>query len=412
MRTTSSVLSAYRFLLGLGLVFWWCGLSPAAVAQADPDSAPPTPHADAAEPQALSPYVDLPAIKDEKFALLQDAVFNQSALDFPQDMMSVQNQGHPWQEWKNDNYKIVGDVEHLLVRFEHMGEISEKSTKASSFYISIRFEEQRPLAERMNADPKNVDLHTWGKMEGITIKHSLPKRTSQAGGVMIPSMGLQQRRVFMEGRDQTGVVALVPESRVRGVRGVVLCVRDYDLWKLKGGARLLEDTGYKMAGVDAVVSGSAQAKVNTGFGPGVARASVQVTPNINPSRVVEDESRAVYPYASVEYLARKTERPVPSEQPQSVTAGIRLQTVLHNSLNHKTVSTGTVVMTIKRIPVKRDMVILHELNEKQIKFNIKAGECYAVLKESKLEHQFIKEDLPQMPGSVQKGDDLLNALTR
>jgi hypothetical protein len=264
----------------------------------------------------------------------------------------------------------------------------------------------------MNSDPKDTDIYIWGKTEGITIKHSLPKQASQAGGVLIPSLGPQQRRVFMEGRDQTGVVALVPESRVRGVRGVVLCVRDYDLWKLKGGVRSLEDTGYEMAGVDAVVSGSAQAKVNTGFGPGVARASVQVTPNISPSRVVEDESRAVYPYASVDYLAGKAERPVPPEKPESVTAGIKLQTVLHNSLNHKTVSTGTVVMTIKRIPVKRDMVILHDLNGQQVKFNIKAGDCYAVLKENKLEHQFIKEDLPQMPGSVQKGDDLLNALTQ
>ena len=157
--------------------------------------------------------------------------------------------------------------------------------------------------------------------------------------------------------------------------------------------RILENTGYEMAGVEAVVNGSAQAKVNTGFGPGMARATVQVTPNVLPSRVIEDESRAIYPYASVDYLPHEETRPPQSEKPQMVTAGIKLQTILHNSLNHKTISTGTIAMTIKRVEFKRDMIMVHELMGKKITFNIKAGDCYAVLKESRLEHQFIKEEL-------------------
>ena len=364
----------------------------------------------ASQPQELSPYVELPPIRDDKFALLVESVFNQSVLDFPRDLMSAADRGTPWQEWKNDNFKIVGDVEHLMVRFEYTGEVSDKSTKATSFYVSIRFEEFRPLAERMNFDPKERYSDVWGKAEGITIKHNLPKKASEAGGVLIPAIGDRQRRVFIEGRDQTGVVAFVPQSKVRGVRGVLLCPRDYDLWKLKGGLRALEDTHYEMAGVGAVVSGSAQAKVNTGFGPGVARASVQVTSNVLPSRVVEDESRAIYPYASVDYLPLETVRPPQPEKPLSVTAGIRLKTWLHNSLNHKTVSTGTVVMTIKRVKIERDMMMVHELMGQNIKFNVKAGDCYAVLKESRLEHEFIKEDLPQMPGAIEEGKDLLNAL--
>lgn len=357
----------------------------------------PAPEPQASAPPAASPpFVDLPGVRDEKFALLTEAVFQQTALDFPDELYSSQNQGAPWPEWKFDNYQIKGDVERVILRFEHQGPLPPDSHQAGSFVASVQFEEYRPLGERMSTDPEMKKGTMWDKKDGIVIRHNLPKKAAEAGGVRVVSNARRPYRILVEGRDQTGLVALVPQSKVRGMRGLILCPRDYDLWKLRAGSRMLADTGYVLAGVEAEVSGSAQAKVNSGFGPGVARASVQVTPNVAPSREVEDESRAVYPFASVTYVPQVVERAAPPPLfKERASAGVQLRTVLHNSLGHKTESTGTVVMTVREVKIPKGFAMRHEIGGQELQFTVAPGLCYAVLKESKLEHRFVKEPLPE-----------------
>lgn len=342
------------------------------------------------ELERVPPYFEAHPIADYKFELFTESIFSMEKLDFPPEV-EEEPETAPWQEFKEDTFKLFGDLPETIVRFENESE-ELAGNKPRGFYISVRFDEQRPLDERLAIDPLASKADLFRKGDSIVIKHSLPKMAEEAAGIRI-KIGLdRQRRVLLRGRDGTSMVLIVPQVGRPGIRGVMLCPRDYDMWKLKGGYAGLDLTGYEMVGAETSAVGRAQAAVVSGFGPGLARATIQVTKNILKGKFVSDTSRLQYPAVSVEYFPVESDRPV-ARNKESITAGIRLETIHHNSLNHKTVSTGTVIMTLKRIDVKRPF----PLTFKDVNFKVAAGSCFALIKESAVTHQYFKEQLPPLP---------------
>ena len=92
---------------------------------------------------------------------------------------------------------------------------------------------------------------------------------------------------------------------------------------------------------------------------------------------------------SLEYVPLDDGRTPLIRNKESITAGMKLQAVHHNSFNHKTVSTGDVVMTVKKLMVEREF----KLSFKKQAFRVSPGVCYAVLKQAHLVHEHIKAPL-------------------
>lgn len=337
-------------------------------------------------------FIEMDPISDEKFDLLVESVFSDRVLEYPSDLLSLENSTTPWREWKENFFNIVGDVYEVVLRFEHTGVVNKKEDKASSFYVSVEFEEERILADRMAFFTQRKELEeAFRRGNSILIKHSLPKSKSEAGGFRVPISSEKQRRLYLPGRLLSGVVVIVPQMRPLGIRGAIVCPRDFDYWKLKSGYRGMDTTGYEMVGATVRIKAIAQGSVETGFGPSYARASVQTTKNVQPGRVYLDESITQNAHVSVEYVARDPNKLPVIEGKDVITAGIRLQTILHNSLNHKTVSTGLARMTVRRIKVQRAF----QLKYNQINFRVQAGDCWAILKEAVLDHVHEKVDLSE-----------------
>ena len=196
--------------------------------------------------------------------------------------------------------------------------------------------------------------------------------------------------MYVPGIDNTGVMVYVPIQENHGPRGILFCPRDYDIWKMNSGFAHLEDSKYRIEKVQFELVSLAQSRVLTGFGPGVARVSIQTSPNLAQPILIEDESTSLYPFVSVKYdPIRGGIKPHPFKDGK-ITAGSKVVVSLHNSFEHLASSTVYFRTGIKEIQFKKnELYKLHDRN-----FRVKPGICYALVKEWQVLHEFDKEALP------------------
>src|SRR5690606_36818185 len=109
-----------------------------------------------------------------------------------------------------------------------------------------------------------------------------------------------------------------------------------------------------LPGIELKGRAMVQGRVTTGWGPAYTRASIETSRNLSPAAEIVDESNTNYPYVSLEYAPGADVGTQLMTGKDSLTAGMRLQLIQHNSFNHKTVSTGEVVMTVKKLQVERE----------------------------------------------------------
>lgn len=343
-------------------------------------------------------HYEVTPVEDYKFKLLLESIITDTQLDIPNDIKLYK--GAPWKEWKRDTLFMDAELKEMTLRFQYAGEKVPQG-KPNAYYVSVSFSEERPLAEQMASMPIVDPKSRFKDRDNLTVRHSMPKKESERGGYRILTDVDKQQRIFLKGRDDTSMVVIIPNIKQRDTRAVLLCPRDFDPWKFKGGYTGMHNTNYEMVAVETTAVGQVQAGVISGFGPGLARAQILTSDEILPSRFSMDESMLHYPSVTLEYQPFGKKKIVPINN-ESISAGVVLQTVHHNSLNQKTVSTGEVKMTAKKIVMKKPFIVALNLNneknkrkKKTINFTVEAGPCYAIIKQKSLTHTFIKELLPK-----------------
>ena len=327
-----------------------------------------------------------------------EIILTDTELDIP-DPVNI-NEGDQWRDWGKDSFFIDADINKMIVRFQYIDNANRPQEKPESFYLKVLFTEDRSLGEQMGALSSVNPQSNFNQRNTVTIQHSMPKVESERGGMIIPTTGIKQQRILLRGRDDTSVVVILPKIVQRDTRAVVLCPRDYDPWKLRGGDKKLHHTGYEMVAIESNVRGKAEAGVLSGYGAGVAKAHILTSKDILPAKNFFDKSTLQYPSVSLEYIpfGRKAIQP---ENNEAINSGIVVQTVHHNSFNQKTISTGEVIMSAKEMEMEEDIPVKVDFLKRRdgssaINFRMEAGACYAILKKRSLKHKFVKALLPDV----------------
>ena len=324
-------------------------------------------------------------IEDYKFGQIMESVISNEPVDLNLEMDRPSVVGIEWSEWKKEQYTISANLEDIIVRFKNTAKELPEG-KPRYFQVMLNFEGNDVLGEQVSVDrTTNADNITKSE-DSVIIKHSMPKVQAEAGGVILKLNRDKQSRFFLRGRDDSGVVVILPAVKQRKLRAVMLCPRDYDIWQLKGGYAYLKNTGYELVGMDAKVKAEAKAGVTTGFGDGYAAVQIVTTPNLLPSKFSIDEARLQRPFVSLIYKPWG-QKPLLEENNQSISAGVLVKTTHQNSFNHKTVQIGEVRTTVKRVELKDSIYLTFQGTP----FKIQEGDCYTVIREDFLGKRFIQE---------------------
>lgn len=348
----------------------------------------------------LPPFIDIPAIEQDRFNALyrswevQKPFMYQSFSAFQaEDGARVVDEftgRRPWNEWPKNFISVMTDFHYITLFFKKAGNV-EVGESDKNFHIRLRFDEKRLVIDRGSFYSGGLQLDQQRKIgHTLLVKHSLPKTVYEQRGFRIPMFLGTFEQAFIPGIDHSGVMIFIPAQKKNGPRGVLLCPRDYDVWKMQSGFAHLEDSGYRLEQVQFELVSLAQARVLTGFGPGVAKVSVQTTDNIAAPILVEEESTSLYPFVSVKYEPIKGGIKPDEFLNGEISAGARVMVDLHNSFEHYARSTIYLRTTLKEIQFKKNERI--KLNERT--FNIKPGLCYGLIKEWQTVHHFAKEPLP------------------
>ena len=359
---------------------------------------------DVKEPSKPDPYVEVPAVDSGKFDLLLDSLINDLVLDYPeyyQGVLPKKTNKQKISQILGDNFiNISSNISGVRIRFEYPNEIAEDDNRARSFYVDLTFEEEQLLVDRKAIFSGEFRFQEIGALSySLVVKLSKPKLSKDVAGIRIPVTENKHERVFLQGQDQTSIVIMLPKVKKKGPRGVLICPRDYDFWKVKGGSRLMKNTAYEMVGADFKVRSLVQGRVLTGLGPGFASATIQTSDNILPSQVYYDFSESVHPFVSVEYMQGKNLGLPQAKERNHVTGGVKVNLVLHNSLHQKIDIDGLSRATIKRLELKRSLPIKHS----GVQFRAEKGPCVGIIKEVDIAYNLSKEPLANQ-GEINLGD--------
>jgi len=344
---------------------------------------------------SLSPHFEVEPIGDDKFVLLGKSVLYNTVLDLPLREAETGKSGSKWTEWEKEFYNLVGDIYEVVLKFDRVGEpVTERAP--DHYSVSIRFDELRTMAARMAVATKDGVVRKSQAGNSLLVRHNLPKRKSEEGGLRIAVFDDAVQKIFLPGRNGTGNLLLVPEVRARE-RGIVVCPRDFDYWKYQGGVRVMNPTPYVLVGAKVVVKALAQSGVLSRDDPAFVSASVQTTPNVPRGESVLVEKWGPRPHVSLKYRTLSSATVPIIDAREKFTVGVKLQTLHHNSLGHKTVTSGTVVVSVDKVVIRRTQTV----DFKGKRFRVKPGDCYGLLKEEFVSYQFLEETL--QPPAAQSG---------
>ena len=342
------------------------------------------------EAKEYSPFTKLSPIEKPKFNLLAQNVFERVPFDLIGYSPQLFKSGFKplWEDWTDNKVQLIGNIDRVVLSFKHPDPPDAGEERLTDFELEVLFNEGRPKIDRVGpisgfgGGVKMVE----GEKANLVIKHSSPRVPREIGGLRYKLKLKRDTRSIFRGSGQSSVVVMVPKSKIHGPRGLMLCPRDYNHWKVSGGHKVLSDIGFRL---DSARFGGffyVQGRVLTGFGEGFAEAVVQSTDNMAPSREISDSSKTLHPIASAEYKpVSGYTYPVPEDK-TAITGGLRGQLRLHNSYNHRSVSSGVAKVTIREIPVQKDFSVT--LNEET--FRVQGGICYGIIKEIDYNHQFEK----------------------
>ena len=348
----------------------------------------------------IPPFVELPPIESEHFTKLYKAWEQRAPFIYRSYSIFEKEKGtkiaepymghRPWNEWKKNFVNVMADMYWIVVHFKRRGN-PELGEPDEHFHLKFRFDEKRLIIDRGSFYSGGLQLDQRRKIgHTVIVKHSRAKSSYEMRGFRLPMFLGTSEQVFVPGIDHSGVMVYVPIQKKHGPRGIIFCPRDYDVWKMNSGFAHLEDSKYRVEKVQFELVSLAQSRVLTGFGPGVARVSIQTTPNLAQAVLSEDESTSLYPFVSVKYdPIRDGIQPHPMKD-GVITAGAKVVVSLHNSFEHLADSTVYFRTGIQEIPFKKtEQIRLHDRN-----FRIKPGLCYGLVKEWQILHEFDKKSLP------------------
>ncbi len=220
--------------------------------------------------------------------------------------------------------------------------------------------------------------------------HSQPVNKNYLSGVRLTAHSDREARFFIKGQNEAGVAILVPKVKTIGPRGMLVCPRDYEYKKVKGGSRTLENYNYRIIGIDYAVQSKLEGQVLSGLGQGYATAGVFTTPNIFQATTFYDESMTVNPHVAIEYIPDSSEKINFTKDFTEDVSGVLIRLVLHNSFNQKVVTTGLVKASLKKVNLEKRIFLKHS----GVELKLEKGPCLAIVKEMDLAYEFVKEPLP------------------
>lgn len=341
-----------------------------------------------------------------------------------------------WKEWPDNFHNVVGDIDRISLRFVRKRakpspsvtitpqptndkQISEKDivdselslseedqsapspvptveaesnpkdeSEVDEFVIDVIFETPDLAVDRLAyLKRKNQGGASSELLDSFVLRHSLASQPDQRGGMRISSRNERRRAVYLSGSSDSGALVLIPPIPSNKGIGFLICPRDRDMKDLKRGAKRFFPTEFSLKESRAEVKGLAQVGVETGFGPGYARAFIRVTPNITPSKYWIDESITQHPYVSVEYKAER-ESPWSPFRGQGY-YGLRVGVVGVNSLNHQTTVSGDIEVSLKEVNLTTPILFRYGPGV----FQSSPGRCWGFVKESSLVYTHEKHEL-------------------
>jgi hypothetical protein len=305
--------------------------------------------------------------------------------------------GKPWAEWTENENVLAVTIRKIILRFEHPESGTPAFDGAESFQVTLEFDDF-PL--KLRADKSGTLIVNKLGLRGykLVVRHSFAEGVQAAAGLRANPYSEQGLAFYVPGQAGSSLVVIAPKSSEFGPRGLLLCPRQYDDAKAKRGLLSMENTAYKLVGVEVDLNAVSQMAVKTGFGPGVSESLVQVTNNLPPSTRWYDRSELTFPKSTVFYRPEKAVV-VPVGESQELTIGGHGVGRLHNSFGHWSAQESTEVATIKPVAIKAPMSIGYNKRT----WKMAPGNCIGIIKERRTKYAFEKRELPKQ---MQAGSDL------
>jgi len=300
-------------------------------------------------------------------------------------------EGSRWTEWNKNYLGALVDFNQVLLHFDHQNPL-DLTKSESQFQLRLIFNERRIVIDvgAVQSGPlRDAQRRKIGHT--LTLVHNRPKLAVQAGGYRMPLFTENEVKAVIPGLGRSGVVSFVPIQPAKGVRGVLICPRDYKLWSVTAGFHKLEETPYKLTKVAFAPEVIVDNRVTTGFGPGIARSSIQATRGLPEPRQVVDFQIGKFPESRLHYSPRLSKlRWQRYNSEQGSHAGLLVNLVTHNSLQHYSESSVEARVGVYPARLSRGETLKIDENT----FEMTPGPCVAVVKHWEVRHRFRKYELP------------------
>lgn len=297
------------------------------------------------------------------------------------------NVNQPWREWYRNKLDIHIGIDTAEFKFHITPKEyyqRKKGDKPFEMVSEIDFDLSYYEVSPQGVVQPPIEKGKKSKGHRNDFKFGTPEKFYK----VIPSLSAQQY-YFFPYANKYGMVVIVPESDrkdLTAISGLLLCPRRKSKSVKVATLPILEEVPSKLIETRGRANATIRAKVNTGFGKGVASSEITTTRSVSPTKNNYDYSENIKPDVVVDYVPLKSQIPFYKVKEEKDFVGIKAKVTLHNSLNHFSKTETIVGYGIKAVQLDVNLPIKIDRES----FLIKKGKCYSVARLVSTTHTFEK----------------------
>ncbi|RIL12184.1 MAG: hypothetical protein DCC75_00865 [Proteobacteria bacterium] len=304
---------------------------------------------------------------------LQDA-FKDRLIDLSKSHKERAESAEDKSAWEGNRTTTWARISAATIRFKHPARDIHDDKIPAGFEVALEFQEKHLVARPSSINNRKLQ-----------------------GGLRFVLDPPKLRKVFIEGKDDIGIVMLVPRhaSMEQDLKSALICPRKLHRYQVmdrhgrKRWEKSLVDSGFRVVRAVFVAEAQASGKALSGGAVGRAAAAISTSPDMPPPQEAADESYAKDPHVSLVYRPSFKDFVPLAKDKDDIIGAIQAQLVLHRPAGYKKTVTA------------RDTLWIHEINLDQswsaidvdgLPIRVAPGACYLAYKEGVSEEYYSKEE--------------------
>lgn len=339
-------------------------------------------------------YTDSPHYKDghyevefpfkEYTAAFMAALLNREVVEPREDEFELVGRVDRERLWRGNSPELEAVVRKLYVVLERdEGSIDEDDVGYRRFEISIVL------------NPGGQYVWRGWQPHFVRVATTLREGTDSWGITSLEPKPDREVARMLRGDRGTSMFIRMPRTKGRDFRGILFCPRDYPKQGRDRRSRKLVDTGYRIVDARFEIDASAEGKVFSGYGAGLARASIVTSAGVPRAMSWIDQNRRKDPWAGVKYRSSGERERRSPWMGKNLVAGVRSELELETHVGDNRRSYLEQVVWITEVPIEQEFPLWFKKRE----VRVQPGQCFVVLHKTIRKHLIAKFDKSESQSS-------------